>query len=223
MKKLILFTFAVFLFTAGFAQSEKYMKTMKDKIGAVDTTWDVAKLKDLSAAFERIADAEKTQWQPFYYAALTQIQSAQAMTMSGKAKASEIDPLADKAEGLLNKAEALSKDNSEIYIVRKMIASTRMMVDPAARFMQYGPAATQALQTAKKLNPENPRVYLLEGQDKYFTPEQYGGSKTEAKKLFELAQKKFDAFKPATEVDPTWGRASMNYFNNLMASDKAGQ
>jgi cytochrome c-type biogenesis protein CcmH/NrfG len=80
------------------------------------------------------------------------------------------------------------------------------------RYMQYGPVAQQALETAKKLNPENPRAYLLEGQDKFFTPEQYGGSKEEAKKLFEEALKKYEAFKPATAIDPNWGRGTTQYF-----------
>ena len=39
-----------------------------------------------------------------------------------------------------------------------------------------------------------------------------GGSKTEAKKLFETALAKFDAFKPATELDPKWGRPAAEYF-----------
>jgi hypothetical protein len=44
--------------------------------------------------------------------------------------------------------------------------------------MQYGPKAQEALETARKLNPNNPRVVdLLEGQDKFYTPEQFGGSK----------------------------------------------
>ncbi|WP_315818240.1 hypothetical protein [Paraflavitalea speifideaquila] len=51
-----------------------------------------------------------------------------------------------------------------------MIATLRMMADPMNRYMTYGPQATEALQKAKSLNPENPRVYLLEGQDKFYTP-----------------------------------------------------
>ena len=45
-----------------------------------------------------------------------------------------------------------------------------------------------------------PRVYLLEGQDKFFTPEQFGGSKTEAKALFEESIKKQETFKPASSI-----------------------
>ncbi len=212
MKKFILSSLFLLCLVSSFAQSEKYMNAMKDKIAMADTTRDVAALNDLSAAFERIAEAEKTQWQPFYYAAYTQVYSALMMGMSGQADATETDPLADRAEQLLNKAEALSKDNSEIFIVKKMIATTRMMADPMNRFMQYGPIAQEALATAKKLNPENPRVYLLEGQDKFYTPEQFGGSKTEAKKLFEEALKKYESFKPASEIDPAWGKNAVLYF-----------
>jgi hypothetical protein len=78
--------------------------------------------------------------------------------------------------------------------------------------MKYGPVAAEALQTAKTLNPENPRVFLLEGQDKFFTPEQFGGSKADAKKLFEQALQKYDTFKPASPLEPVWGRSTAQYF-----------
>ena len=86
------------------------------------------------------------------------------------------------------------------------------MADPMNRYMTFGPAASQALETAKSLNPENPRVYLLEGIDKFYTPEQYGGSKTEGQKLFEEASKKFEAFKPASSIHPSWGISQVKYF-----------
>jgi hypothetical protein len=213
MKKIIL-SFAVLLFVAtAFAQSEKYMKTMQEKVALIDSTWDGAKLKDLSAAFERIADAEKTQWLPYYYAALTQVNMGLMSSQDGKpADAAKIDAIADKADALIAKAEALSKDNSEIYIIKKMIANLRMAPAEMPRYMKYGPEGAQALETAKKLNPENPRVLLLEAQDKFYTPEQFGGSKTEAKKLFEQAIVKFDAFKPASAIDPSWGKSMTQYF-----------
>ena len=218
MKKFILSISFSFFVIALFAQSEKYLKIMQDKIAAVDTTRTPAALIELSATFERIADAEKTQWLPYYYAAFTQINTGYMMSggQTGTNMADKFDPIADKAEMLLNKAEALNKTNSEIFVVRKMIASLRMMADPMSRYMQYGPMAQQALETAKKLNPENPRPYLLEAQDKYYTPEQFGGSKTEAKKLFEEALKKYEAFKPATNLDPVWGKTTAQYFLSQM-------
>jgi hypothetical protein len=217
MKKILLSLSFVLSLTAGFSQSDKYMKAMQDRVPAVDSIRSTDDLLALSAAFERIADAEKTQWLPYYYAALTQVNAAYGLANVGQngvhgGLAQKIDPLADKAEALITKADALNKDNSEIYVVRKMIASIRMIADPMTRYMTYGPQAQQALETAQKLNPDNPRVYLLQAEDKYFTPEQFGGSKEEGMKLFQEAIKKYDAWKSPTPIDPNWGRNTAQYF-----------
>lgn len=213
MKKVIFLAIGVVMAAASFAQSDKYMKAMETRVAGLDTIRNPETLKEIGNAFERIGDAEKTQWLPYYYAALAHVNSGYSLTggqMGGMS--ATLDPIADKAEILIQKAEALSKDNSEIFVVKKMIATLRMMADPMTRYMQYGPQAQQALETAKKLNPANPRVYLLEGQDKFYTPEQFGGSKTEAKALLEEAMKKYDAVQPASQIEPQWGKAITQYF-----------
>ncbi|MGZ5286459.1 MAG: hypothetical protein ACXWB9_04700 [Flavisolibacter sp.] len=214
MKQLITSAFLILLALGVSAQDAKYMKAMQEKVAAVDTTFDLEKLKDLSAGFERIAMAEKTQWLPYYYAALTQVNTGLMMSTQGALPADKVDPIADKAELLINKALELNKEHSDIYIVKKMIANLRMAPGEMSRYMQYGPEGSAALELARKLDPENPRVSLLEGQDKFFTPEQFGGSKTEAKKLFEDALKKFETHKPASVIDPSWGKTTALYFLN---------
>ncbi|HEV7330348.1 MAG TPA: hypothetical protein VGN63_04850 [Flavisolibacter sp.] len=211
MKKVLFFLTLLFSTTVLLAQSEKFVKAMQDKVVAVDSVRNTGELLALSAAFERIGDAEKNQWLPYYYAALTQVNAAYMMGMENL-KPEKVDPIADKAEALLAKAEANVQKNSEIFVLKKMIASLRMMGDPMNRWQTYGPQAAEALQTAKAINPDNPRVLLLEAQDKFFTPEQFGGSKAEAKKLFEEALKKYETFKPATPLDPVWGRTTAVYF-----------
>ncbi|RYY41797.1 MAG: hypothetical protein EOO08_01320 [Chitinophagaceae bacterium] len=212
MKKIFL-ALALFAATVSFAQSDKYVSAMQVRIAALDSTRDVAALNDLAAGFERIADAEKTQWLPYYYAALARINSGYSISQGNTGgMAAQLDPIADKAEALLNKAEALSKDNSEIFVVRKMIATLRMMADPMSRYMTYGPQAAAALAMAKQLNPNNPRPYLLEGQDKFYTPPQFGGSKEDAVTLWKEALVKFASFKPADPLAPTWGRRTTEYF-----------
>lgn len=221
MKKIILSITFLVCVVAVFAQSEKYKTAMKDKIAALDSSKDMNALKDLSAAFERIGDAEKTQWLPYYYSAICLINAGNMLYVANPSNVEElkkIDPLADKAEQMIDKADALNQNNSEIYAAKKMAATLRMMVDPMSRYMQYGSKAQQALETAKQLNPENPRVYLLQGEDKFYTPEQFGGSKTEAKKLFEEALKKFESFKPASDIDPNWGKNITEYFLSQVKS-----
>ena len=212
MKKQFLSVTAVLIAITSFSQSEKYTKAMEQLVPAVDTTRNLDGLTNLANSFQRIADAEKNQWLPYYYAALANVSAGYMMSMGQMGMADKTDPIADKAEGLLNKADELSKDNSEIYCVKKMIASLRLIGDPQNRYMTYGPAAEEALGTAKSLNPGNPRVTLLEAQDKLFTPEQFGGSKEEAKKLFEEAIKKYETFKPETSIHPAWGLKQAQHF-----------
>ncbi len=210
MKRFIIAIAVCFIAINASAQSDKYVKAMEGKIAALDTTRSVAGLQDLANAFERIATAEKEQWLPYYYAALAHINSGYNQMQSGIL--SGLDATTDKAESLIAKAEALSSNNAEIFILKKMAFSLRFMVDPQSRYMQYAPQAQAALERAKSLDPENPRVYMLEGQDKFYTPEQYGGSKTEARKLFELAAQKYDNFKPASPIAPAWGKGMNQYF-----------
>lgn len=215
MRKIFLFLFTTLMVSATFAQSEKYVKAMEPKVAMLDTSNSADAWKDLGNAFERIAEAEKTQWAPFYYAAFCNVMAGTtSMPQDGSFgdNSAITDPYADKAEGLLNKAEAMSKDNSEIYCVRKMIHSLRMMGNAMARYMTEGAKATEALEKAKALNTNNPRIYILEGQDKFYTPEQFGGSKDEAKKLFEKANGIFMVSKPGSSIEPQWGRGQVGYF-----------
>ncbi|HET6721518.1 MAG TPA: hypothetical protein VFH07_02160 [Chitinophagaceae bacterium] len=215
MKKTIFILCIMFIAGFSFAQMpEKFVKAMEPKIAAVDTTSSIQGLTDLANAFERIAEAEKNQWLAYYYAAFCNA-SAGLMVGGGgdimAAKADKTDPYADKAEKQIKKAEEMMKDNAEIYIVKKMIATLRMIGDPMNRYMTYGPEAQAMLDEAKKLDANNPRVYLLEGQDKFYTPQEFGGSKEEAKILFEKSKQLFETFKPASTVHPNWGKGTVSY------------
>jgi tetratricopeptide (TPR) repeat protein len=201
--------------SASFAQNEKYVKAMESKVGLLDSNNKADTWKDLANSFERIGDAERTQWLPYYYASFCHVMAGYtSLPMDGSMgdNSSITDPPADKAEQLIDKAAGLAGENSEIYCVKKMIYSLRMMGNPMARYMTEGAKASEALEKAKALNENNPRVYILEGQDKFYTPEQFGGSKTEAKKLFEKANEIFMVIKPGSSIEPQWGRAQVGYF-----------
>lgn len=217
MKKVIfLFVLFVSFHFSGIAQSDKYIKAMEEKVAQVEQARTVEKWQELANAFERIGEAEKEQWLPFYYAALSRVMMGNMMASGQQGGfADKTDPEADKAEQLLAKATSLTTENSEIWCIKKMIATLRMMADPMTRFQTYGMAASEALQKARQLDQQNPRTYLLEGQDKFYTPEQFGGSKTEAKTLFEESIKKQESFKPLSSIHPNWGMGQAKYFYSL--------
>jgi hypothetical protein len=218
MKRIVIaIAAAVFSSTVALAQmdNEKFTKAMEKNISMLDSAKTAQDWVDLTASFERIAEAEKTQWLPYYYASLSHVMSGMmSLDMNNLFgnNSDKTDPKADAAQKALDKAVSLSKETSEIWVIKKMIASLRLLGDVMNRFMTYGPEAATALETAKKLDATNPRVYLLEAQDKYNTPAEYGGSKEEAKTLFTKSKELYAAFKPESSLHPTWGLSQVNYW-----------
>ena len=201
MKKVIL---SIIIAAAAFnvnAQSEKYTKAMAATIVKLDSARTADDFMAVSAGFERIANAEKNQWLPFYYSAYTQVIYGLV-----KQETDAYDNIGDKATALLDKADSLQKDNSEISCIKSLVATLHMLVNPYQRYMEYGAVANQSLEDAKKQDPANPRPYFLQAQNLKNTPEQFGGGCKTAKPIAEQAIQLYDAFKPASEISPKWGR-----------------
>jgi hypothetical protein len=207
MKKLLFISVILLTAFTASAQSEKYIAAMQKNITDLDSVFARNNAAALANNFERIADAEKTQWLPYYYAAYCNI----LITYTEQDK-SKVDPIADRAEELLVKAEAIVGENSETAVIRSMVATAHMMVDPQTRWAKYGAASSSYMAKAKSLDSTNPRPVLLEGQSKFYTPEAFGGGKPVAKPLFEQAIKMFGQFKPSSALHPTWGLGTAAYF-----------
>ena len=209
MKKITFTLVAILLVALSFAQNAKYEAAMKKNIAQIDSARSNADLfMSLANNFERIGTSEKKEWLPYYYAAYCKINSA-FMQKDGNGN----DPLADAAEKLVNKADSLMPNNSEISCLKSMVATLRMLVNPQQRFMQYGTIGEKALQAAIKQDPTNPRPHMLKGQNLKGTPEQFGGGCKTAKTHLQMAVDKFAAFKPASDIAPNWGK---NYTEGLL-------
>lgn len=178
--------------------SNKYIQAMEKNIKILDTVSSAATILSLANNFERIANAEKNKWEPFYYTAYCYAVMA---LMSDKAS---IDILADKADIYLKQAIALN-DNSETSVLGAMIHACRIMVDPISRFQINGTESATLLEKAKAQNPANPRPYFLQAKTQLKIPEGMGGGKKIAKSTFEKAIEKFKAFIPANSIAPDWG------------------
>jgi hypothetical protein len=197
MKKLLT---VIVLFTAimANAQSDKYEAAMKKNLSMFDSAKTTADYQNLAAAFERIGDAEKTQWLPYYYAGL-------ALTTAGwQDPKLDKEANAERTKALCDKAEAIEK-TSEICEIRNMAATQQMMIDPQTRWATYGKEASAALQTGMQINPDNPRLYYLQGMSVFNTPAAFGGGKEKAKPIFEKAIVLFKAEQPKP-LYPHWGQ-----------------
>jgi hypothetical protein len=206
MKKLILSAIILFTTVVALAQSEKFTAAMNKNLVAMDSAFKTPPdLLNVSNNFERIANAEKNQWLPYYYAAFCQVNYG--LIQQDKDK---MDGYADKATELIAKADSLSPNNSEISCVKSMIATCHMLVNPMQRFQEYGQESTGNMETAMQQDATNPRPYLLKGQNLKYTPEQFGGGCKTAKSLLQTAADKFASFKPASDISPNWGMDRVN-------------
>lgn len=208
MKKLFL-TMLLMISASIFAQTT-FEKVMTEKIAKLEQSKTPEDFTALANDFVRIGDKEKTQWLPYYYAAHASIEKGRNLMRTGKLD--QLDAIAIEAQTSLDKASALVKDNAEILILQKMIHNLKMMVDPQSRFMSEGMLGADALSKAEKLDTENPRITLLKAEDAYYTPEQFGGSKTKGLELFQKSEDQFKLYQPKTSLDPNWGKGEADYF-----------
>lgn len=182
------------------AQSAAYKTGMKKCLLQFNNANSKEEFIKTSGQFETVAVAEKKEWLPFYYAGLCQAIGA----LSG-AK-TEIDALCDKGDKFARIADSLSPRNSEIEVLKAMLAAARLKVDEKKRGQKYGMQASKSANAAIKFNSENPRAYLLKGRALLYTPETFGGGPKKAKPVFETALEKFKTFKPENEFAPDWGK-----------------
>lgn len=200
MKRFLILTVLIFGLSSAKADNEKYIRTMQETLSLMDSAKSSLQFVDIANRFERIASAEEQEWLPLYYASLNYVIAA--YFEEDKAKS---DEFIDKAEILLAGAETISNNNVELAVLRANATNARLAVKPAARGRKLGPLFDEQIEAAKKLDSENPRIYLLKGESLFYTPAMWGGGKDKALPVLELAKEKFLAFKPLSDIHPNWG------------------
>jgi hypothetical protein len=193
----ILFVLSVTAITA----QDKYSETMLKNIDAAYQAKTVAEHQATANTFERIAAAEKTKWEPYYYAAFSNIMMANLETEGTKK-----DVYLDLATKDLDLAKALKANDSEITALEGFVYMIRVTVDPATRGQEYSGKAFRSFSTAVALNPENPRALALLAQMQYGTAQFFGNSTAEACATVDKSLQKFETYKATNVLSPQWGK-----------------
>ena len=202
MKNLLFATVAFLGVTIGAnAQTDRYSSAMQSAIVKLDSVKNQQDYLSNAATFDRIATAEKTKWEPFYYAAYCRILSAFMEQDKDK-----VDALLDPAEENLNRALAIDSKNSEVYAIQAMLYQARISVS-FTRGMKYSGMANESIEKAIVMNPANPRAYFMKGQNIFYTPTMFGGGAENAKPHFEKALALFKAQDTTPKgFSPSWGK-----------------
>lgn len=189
-----------FISSMTFANDDKYTEQMTKNIDAIYKAQTPDQFQQVINAFERIGNAEKTKWEPFYYASFGYLMQAINVQDVGKK-----DQLLDLAATSLDKAKVIKENESEIVALEGFIYMIRLTVDPATRGPKYSGMAMQSFGKALGLNPENPRALVFMAQMQYGTAEFFKSPTTEACATLTKSLEKFASFKTDNPVAPQWG------------------
>jgi len=178
-----------------------YLTVMTATVAAQSAAATPADVQANLAQLERVAAAAPSAWEPRYYQARGYLK----LGFAGK-EGDQQDKYFDQAQAALDQAKKLAgADQAEVLILQAYIYQGRIMVSPMTRGMVYAGRVAEALNQAKALAPDNPRVYLLLGNDLFYRPAMFGGGAEKAQPLYAKAKVLFAAFKPATALSPAWG------------------
>jgi hypothetical protein len=223
MKKQILLSLFIFAFGGNLVFSQNMLDTIrptghsKDSTVAVvddfksilsNTYWafDSAKslneMYALSNRFGLIAGKFVDQWAAQYYASY----SLTVLSYIDKDDKKR-DTYLDEAEKLSEKAKQLYKSESdELFVLDAMIANARLAVKPSSRYKKFGDIFNSDLEKAKGLQPNNPRIYYLQGTSIFYTPKMFGGGSKKALPYYEKADTLFQVQKQDDIYKPFWGK-----------------
>ena len=187
--------FIVFISISLYGISQDFVSTLKDAVAAFDSSKNVNEMRTNLNRMQLIANKWNDEWAGHYYASY-----AYTIIALNESDPERKDALLDEADKQLETAKTLTKEkDEEFYVLAAMIANGRISVAPSTRWKKYGDIFEENLEAAKKLNPDNPRIYYLKGISLYHTPKTFGGGAKGAYPNFEKAQELF-------QKDPYWGR-----------------
>jgi tetratricopeptide (TPR) repeat protein len=110
----------------------------------------------------------------------------------GSGEEEKADTALARAETALERAVDIVPDSAESWALLANTLGMRIGIKPIVRGMRYGARADEALETALQLEPENPRVLLIDAIGKVNKPALFGGDLDDAIGALDTALEVFE-------------------------------
>jgi len=184
------------------AQKNLYLNELAKAVAQFNAAKPNQDCTQLINDFEQMSQttAGAKDWVPAYYLSLLYTR----LSFNDKKNA---DAHADKAVQWANTSISL-QTNDENYCAMTMAQSGKLLVNPIVRWLSYEKKIFEPLQKAKKINPNNPRIYILEASVKINMPALFGGGCDKNKALLVKAKQLLENQIP-DQILPTWGKQSL--------------
>ena len=183
------------------AQSPNQSKALESAVMQFNQTNSPSSYTQLYLQFEQLYSVDKTNWLIPYYAGMTK-------ALMCLLKLGERDALANDALLWITRAKSIAV-NDEIYCAESLAYTAKLSVNPALRWFTYEGKIKNALSMAKKLNPNNPRAYILEANIQHKLPYLFGGGCKSAKPLIQKAELCLNNQAKVNSIEPSWGVQSL--------------
>lgn len=182
------------------ADAQTLPAALGDAYGRLNTAAALPAVMDAANRFSLIAAKWDHEWAANYYAAY-----AQTLASFKETDPKRRDQLLDAADNYAGKAVARRPSDGETLVLTAYVAFARFSVDPANRWKKYLDIFNEDLEKAKKIDPDNPRIYYLEGIPVFNKPVLYGGGKGKARPYFQKAAALFAKQDTSSILKPYWG------------------
>ena len=183
------------------AQANSTNKTLETAVMQFNQANKNLNYQELYLQFEQLYSVNKTNWLIPYYAGMTR--SIMCLLKMG-----DKDALANDALLWVGRAKSIMA-NDEVYCAESLAYTAKMSVNPLLRWLTYEGKIKKSLSLAKKLNPNNPRAYVLEANIQQKIPYIFGGGCNSVKLLIEKAELCFNTQTKSNLVEPSWGKQSL--------------
>ena len=152
------------------------------------------------ATFERaLADTGLVAW-GHYYIALADYRIAGLLEGESKDPSEHLNAAVEH----LKKATEIDPQAAEAYSLLSSVYGWQIGLSPM-KTMLLGPKSGKAIQKAKQLAPDNPRVVLSAAISDFNTPKMFGGSKEKGLQGLQRAAELFAQEEPTDPIQPVWG------------------
>jgi len=184
-------------FTKAIVKAKASLKTAMNN-------YDEKEMIKARGQFERILQLKKNVWLVNYYLALCDYNIA---TTGMQTKDNDkVKKYTQSGLDLLEKS-ALERDNfADTYVLKMALTYNRFQYE-MDKMQSIIADVTAADETAKKLDPTNPRYYLVKAIATYYTPAAFGGGADLALPMFEKSVELFSLIKNSDETLPDWGNS----------------
>ena len=175
------------------AQNESNVLSLIHRLDAAKSESDYV---SINTQFEQLAATYPKNWLALYYTSL-----GYAFMSSKGFDLNEVN--IDKSIKYMHLTKALST-NDEVFCLESFVYSIKMSKAPFSRWLAYKSRILHPLEKAEKLNPDNPRIYILQASIQKNIPTWLGGGCIAASKFIKTAVEKW-ANQQMNTIQPHWG------------------